>query len=94
MQVASFPSSLIDYLGFNTQNKQQPALGSPALWQAARWLVDYNSLSQQLQTDIQQHSPFVVSLQGQQLVGLGKNIQGAHQGIGISLLYFDRVSKN
>ncbi|MBN1084853.1 ABC transporter substrate-binding protein [Erwinia aphidicola] len=253
VQVASFPSSLIYYLGFNTQDKQQPALGNPALWQAARWLVDYNSLSQQLlkgqyqvhqtflpagfegaltnqpfhydvakakailakggikpgtrfaltvvsqppysdiaqalqasfakadiqidiqpvaeselwskmrsrnfqsifiywgadyvdansnastfaynvaggpktlawrvgwnipelsaktraavaesdtqkrtalyqqlQTDIQQNSPFVVSLQGQQLVGLGKNIRGAHQGIGISLLYFDRVSK-
>ncbi len=48
IRVASFPSSLIYYLGFNTQDKQQPALGNPAFWQAARWLVDYNSLSQQL----------------------------------------------
>lgn len=48
VKVESFPSSLIYYLGFNTQNKQQSALGNPALWQAARWLVDYNSISQQL----------------------------------------------
>ncbi len=48
VRVASFPSSLIYYLGFNTQDKQQPALGNPALWQAARWLVDYNSISQEL----------------------------------------------
>jgi len=48
VKVASFPSSLIYYLGFNTQDKQQPALGNPALWQAARWLVDYQAISQQL----------------------------------------------
>ena len=46
--VASFPSSLVYYLGFNTQDKQQPALSNPALWQAARWLVDYQAISQQL----------------------------------------------
>lgn len=46
--VASFPSGLVYYLGFNTQDKQQPALGNPAFWQAARWLIDYNSLSQKL----------------------------------------------
>ncbi|WP_380181842.1 ABC transporter substrate-binding protein [Kalamiella sp. sgz302252] len=48
VKVASFPSSLVYYLGFNTQDKQQPALGNPALWQAARWLVDYQAISQQL----------------------------------------------
>ncbi|MGE9551929.1 ABC transporter substrate-binding protein [Erwinia amylovora] len=48
VKVESFPSSLIYYLGFNTQNTQQSALGNPALWQAARWLVDYNSISQLL----------------------------------------------
>ncbi|WP_241580860.1 ABC transporter substrate-binding protein [Rosenbergiella nectarea] len=48
VKVASFPSSLIYYLAFNAQDSQQPALGNPALWQAARWLVDYASLSQQL----------------------------------------------
>lgn len=48
VKIASFPSSLVYYLGFNTQNKQQPALGNPALWQAARWLVDYQSISKEL----------------------------------------------
>lgn len=48
VKVASFPSSLIYYLAFNTQDSQQPVLRNPALWQAARWLVDYRSLSQQL----------------------------------------------
>lgn len=48
VNVVAFPSSLIYYLGFNTQDKQQPALGNPALWQAARWLVDYDSISNQL----------------------------------------------
>ncbi|QZQ49389.1 ABC transporter substrate-binding protein [Erwinia persicina] len=253
VRVASYPSSLIYYIGFNTQDKQQPALGNPALWQAARWLVDYDSLStqllkgqyqthqtflpagfdgaltnqpfhydvakakailakggikpgtrfsltiinqppysdvaqalqasfakadiqidiqpvaeselwgkmrgrnfqsifiywgadyvdansnastfaynvaggpktlawrvgwnipelsaktraaaaesdvkkrtalyQQLQTEVQQNSPYVVTLQGQQQVGLGNTIQGDYQGIGISLLYFDLISK-
>ncbi len=48
LRIDSFPSSLVYYLGFNTQNKTQPALGNPALWQAARWLVDYQAISQQL----------------------------------------------
>lgn len=48
IRVASFPSSLIYYLGFNTQDKTQPALGNPALWEAARWLVDYDSISKEL----------------------------------------------
>ncbi|CUU25359.1 putative ABC transport system, periplasmic solute-binding protein precursor [Duffyella gerundensis] len=45
VRIEAFPSSLIYYLGFNTQ---QAGLGNPALWQAARWLVDYDSLSTQL----------------------------------------------
>jgi peptide/nickel transport system substrate-binding protein len=48
VRVDAFPSSLIYYLGFNTQSPQQPALANPALWQAARWLVDYDSLANQL----------------------------------------------
>ncbi len=38
----------IYYLGFNTGSKDNPALGNPALWQAARWLVDYQSIAEQL----------------------------------------------
>lgn len=48
VRIATFPSSLIYYLGFNTKDAQQPALGNPALWQAARWLVDYDALAAQL----------------------------------------------
>jgi len=60
VRVASYPSALIYYLGFNTQDKQQPALGNPALWQAARWLVDYNSLSTQLlKGQYQTHQTFL-----------------------------------
>lgn len=48
VRIDAFPSSLIYYLGFNTKNAKQPALGNPALWQAARWLVDYDSIASQL----------------------------------------------
>ena len=48
LRIEAFPSSLVYYLGFNTQDKAQPALGNPALWQAARWLVDYNTISKDL----------------------------------------------
>lgn len=48
LRIDAFPSSLVYYLGFNTQSKAQPALGNPALWEAARWLVDYQSLSREL----------------------------------------------
>jgi len=48
VKVVTFPSTLVYYLGFNAQNPQQPVLANPAFWQAARWLVDYTALSQQL----------------------------------------------
>lgn len=48
VRIESFPSTLIYYLGFNTKEAKQPALGNPALWQAARWLVDYESIAGQL----------------------------------------------
>lgn len=48
LRIEAFPSSLVYYLGFNTKDKAQPALGNPALWQAARWLVDYHSISKDL----------------------------------------------
>lgn len=51
LRIEAFPSSLIYYLGFNTQDGTQPALGNPALWQAARWLVDYHTLSAALLKD-------------------------------------------
>ncbi|CAI0746016.1 ABC transporter substrate-binding protein [Serratia entomophila] len=41
-------SPKVYYLGFNTGSTQSPALGKPALWQAARWLVDYQAIADQL----------------------------------------------
>lgn len=41
-------SSKVFYLGFNTGSKQVPALSNPALWQAARWLVDYQTIADNL----------------------------------------------
>lgn len=60
VRVAGFPSGLIYYLGFNTQNPQQPALGNPAFWQAARWLVDYDGIANQLlKGQFQVHQAFL-----------------------------------
>ncbi len=48
LRIESFPSSLVYYLAFNTQNHAQPELANPALWRAARWLVDYQAISHDL----------------------------------------------
>jgi peptide/nickel transport system substrate-binding protein len=39
---------MIYYLGINSGNTQVPALKNPAFWEAARWLVDYQSISKDL----------------------------------------------
>ncbi len=46
--VQRFPSSMIYYLGINSGNTQVPVLKNPAFWEAARWLVDYQSISRDL----------------------------------------------
>ena len=48
VSVQRFPSSMIYYLGINSGNTQVPALKNPAFWEAARWLVDYQSISKDL----------------------------------------------
>jgi peptide/nickel transport system substrate-binding protein len=48
VRIEQHDSAKVYYLGFNTGNKQQPALSNPALWQAARWLVDYQSIAKDL----------------------------------------------
>lgn len=35
----------------------------------------------------------VVALQGAQQVGLRSNIEGAQQSLGVSMLYFDQITK-
>jgi peptide/nickel transport system substrate-binding protein len=48
VRVQSIPSAAIDYLAFNIANNDNPALKNPALWQAARWLVDYQGVANKL----------------------------------------------
>lgn len=45
VKVVRFPSAALHYLMFNTANTANPALGNPALWEAARWLIDYDGLA-------------------------------------------------
>lgn len=46
--VLETPSAQQDYIIFNSASKTVPALGNPAFWEAARYLVDYNSLANTL----------------------------------------------
>ncbi|WP_297834634.1 ABC transporter substrate-binding protein [Pseudomonas sp.] len=48
LTIQRFPSSMIYYLGINSGNTQVPALQNPGFWEAARWLVDYQSISKDL----------------------------------------------
>ena len=44
----SIPSAEQNYLAFNTGNSANPLLKNPALWEAARWLVDYDGITKDL----------------------------------------------
>ncbi|MEX3019502.1 ABC transporter substrate-binding protein [Kluyvera sp. STS39-E] len=48
LQVLSIPSAEQNYVAFNTANSANPLLANPALWEAARWLVDYNGITKDL----------------------------------------------
>jgi peptide/nickel transport system substrate-binding protein len=48
VKVLEFPSATIHYLLFNTSNRGNPALANPALWEAARWLIDYRGIAEKL----------------------------------------------
>lgn len=45
LTVLQAPSAESDYMGFNTSNKDNPVLANPALWEAARWLIDYDGIA-------------------------------------------------
>jgi len=51
LQLWEFPSAAVHYLLFNTTNTAAPELANPALWQAARWLIDYQGIAHQLLKD-------------------------------------------
>jgi peptide/nickel transport system substrate-binding protein len=40
-----FPSAMVHYLLLNTANAGNPALSNPQLWEAARWLIDYDGIA-------------------------------------------------
>jgi peptide/nickel transport system substrate-binding protein len=48
LKTLTFPSAIIHYLMFNTANPNNLALKNPALWEAARWLIDYDGIAQHL----------------------------------------------
>jgi len=48
LKTVLFPSATIHYLLFNASNAGNPVLRNPALWQAARWLVDYDGIAEKL----------------------------------------------
>jgi peptide/nickel transport system substrate-binding protein len=51
LQFLQFPSAAVHYLLFNTASPAVPQLANPALWQAARWLIDYQGIAHQLLKD-------------------------------------------
>jgi peptide/nickel transport system substrate-binding protein len=62
LQFRQFPSAAVHYLLFNTVNTDVPQLANPALWQAARWLIDYEGIAHQLLRDqYQVHQAFLAT---------------------------------
>lgn len=51
LQTVALPSAAVHYLLFNAANPRNPALKNPALWEAARWLIDYEGLAHNLLKD-------------------------------------------
>jgi peptide/nickel transport system substrate-binding protein len=48
LQVFECPSAAVHYLLFNGSNVANPVLKNPALWEAARWLIDYDGIAGKL----------------------------------------------
>ncbi len=62
LQLRQYPSAAVHYLLFNTANTAVPALANPALWQAARWLIDYEGIAHGLLKDqYQVHQAFLAA---------------------------------
>jgi peptide/nickel transport system substrate-binding protein len=43
-----WPSATLYYMLFNTANTDNPVLKNPAVWEAARWLIDYQGIAANL----------------------------------------------
>ncbi len=48
LKTVNYPSATIHYLMFNTANRDNPVLKNPKLWEAARWLIDYEGIAERL----------------------------------------------
>ncbi|MBF9233926.1 ABC transporter substrate-binding protein [Microvirga alba] len=60
LKVEEIASARTDYLRFNTTNSANPALANPALWEAARWLIDYEGIAKDLlKGSVQVHQSFL-----------------------------------
>ena len=62
LQLRQFPSAAVHYLLFNTANTDRPELANPSLWQAARWLIDYQGIAHGLlKGQFQVHQSFLAT---------------------------------
>jgi peptide/nickel transport system substrate-binding protein len=48
LSILSIPSAAQQYIALDTVNEANPALKNPALWEATRWLVDYDGIANKL----------------------------------------------
>lgn len=48
LNIMAIPSAAQYYIGLDAANKDNPALQNPALWEAARWMVDYDGIANRL----------------------------------------------
>jgi peptide/nickel transport system substrate-binding protein len=62
LRILRFPSATLHYLLLNTSRSSNPLLANPALWEAARWLIDYEGLAHQLLKDeFEVHQAFLAT---------------------------------
>lgn len=48
VRIMRFPTAAVHYLLFDAANPTNPVLRNPALWEAARWLIDYQGIANEL----------------------------------------------
>jgi peptide/nickel transport system substrate-binding protein len=62
LKTLEFPSATVDYLLLNAASTTNSALGNPALWEAARWLIDYQGIADHLlKGEYRVHQAFLAS---------------------------------
>lgn len=60
LKILSVPSAAQHYIALDTANKNNPALKNPALWEAVRWMVDYDGIANKLlKGQFQVHQSFL-----------------------------------